>query len=77
MLKPKTNEQFMRKLMAGDLTPSIHPALIQAFVVDALVKHSGEVSKVDASELDTPLMNGEAWKATAIAIRDALDRQYR
>lgn len=76
MTKHLTNELFFRKLLAGDLTPHSHPALVQAFVVDAVSKIADATASKVAEDLDTPFMSGAAWLNTAKAIQTALNAQY-
>lgn len=67
-----TNEEFVRRLMNGG------PAgpLTQLFVIDALDKWSKTVSEAPVEKLDSPLINGAAWKATAKYVQDEIQKMY-
>ncbi len=72
-----TNEQFMRKLMAGELTQNLHFGLVQVFVIDALSKWSEHVAATTVTDYPaSSVVNPEAWIATATAIKEALDKQF-
>lgn len=60
----KTNTEFLTELMD---TASSGP-LMQAFILDALAKVARRCVEASAEELDTPMVNGYAWKRCAIEL---------
>jgi hypothetical protein len=68
MKRPMTNIEKVTHIM----TYSKYGALAQLFVMDALNKWSGIVSKALPEQVTNGFINGEAWIAVAKEIQDAL-----
>lgn len=66
--RPMTNIEKVRHIM----TYSSYGGLAQLFVMDALHKWSGIVSKASPDEVGNGFVSGEAWIAVAREIRDKL-----
>ena len=69
----ETNEQFIARIMRFGCPTG---PLIQAFVIQALRTYAEAVSEAPAESLDSPLLCGESWKATAIWLKTELNRKY-
>lgn len=69
MAKPKTNVQFVKDIMEF----SRYGALAQVFVIDALDKWSKKISEVDPAQVDSAMVNGEAWVGVAKEIQEKLN----
>lgn len=67
----ETNEEFIVRIMNFGCPTG---ALIQAFIMEALARYCVEVQK--ASFPDTPLLSGEAWKATGAWLQSQLDEHF-
>lgn len=70
--KNETNVEFVTKLMEF----SNHGPLAQLFVLDALEKWSKIIASKDASDLDSPMICGAAWKSTAQEINDKINARF-
>ena len=66
--RPMTNVEKVTHIM----TYSKHGALAQLFVIDALHKWSGIISKASPEHLDNAFISGEAWIAVAREIQATL-----
>lgn len=71
MAKPKTNVQFVRDLMEF----SRYGALAQIFVIDALDKWSKKISECDPAQVDSAMINGEAWVGVAKEIQRKIEER--
>ncbi|WP_439357888.1 hypothetical protein [Bradyrhizobium sp. DASA03007] len=71
MPKPKTNVQFVTDLMEF----SRYGALAQVFVIDALDKWSKKISEVDPAQVDSAMINGEAWVGVAKEIQQKIEER--
>jgi hypothetical protein len=60
----KTNVEFITEIMER---ASSGP-LMQAFIIDALAKVARRGVEASAEEMDTPMINGYAWKRCAIEL---------
>lgn len=69
----ETNEQFIARIMSFGCPTG---PLIQAFVIQALRNYAEAVSDAPAESLDSPLLSGESWKATAKWLKSELERKY-
>lgn len=74
----ETNVEFVTRIMEY----SRHGAMAQLFVLDALDKWSHVIANMPDDEIDeefeNSFVNGQAWKAVAQEIQDALkDREER
>jgi len=67
-----TNTEFVAELMQF----SPYGALVQVFIIDAIHKHAKAVSRAAPSEVDRPLICGEAWVGVAKDIKAKLDARY-
>ncbi|QFZ81868.1 hypothetical protein GFK26_03325 [Variovorax paradoxus] len=68
---PSTNVEFVTELMEF----SVHGALIQAFVMQALEQYARCVAAMDPEALDTPMVSGRAWHGCAVEVRNKLARR--
>lgn len=68
MAKPKTNVQFVSDMMEF----SRYGALAQIFVIDALDKWSKKISECDPAQVDSAMINGEAWVGVAKEIQQKI-----
>jgi hypothetical protein len=68
--KKKTNQQLLLDLMKYDV-------LAELFILDAVYKLANKTSEAKAKDLETPLISGAAWLATAKKIKDALDENTK
>lgn len=68
MAKPQTNVEFVTQLMEF----SRFGALAQIFVIDALDKWSAKVAAANPADVDSALINGEAWVGVAREIQQKL-----
>lgn len=71
--KRLTNVQFIKRQMEY----SKNGALMQAFILEACSKYAKACAEADASVFDSPLLSGNAWKACAIELRDALESHLK
>ena len=71
-MKHETNEEFIVRMMNFAKSGP----LMQAFIIDSLTKHAERCADVDASVFDSPMLNGEAWKACAVELKSELDKKY-
>jgi hypothetical protein len=72
MAKHRTNTAWVRHVMESAPTG----ALGQAFVIEAIRRYAEECASADASAMDTPLLSGAAWKATAQYVADQYKLNY-
>ena len=73
--KPLTNAAFTSKLMDGALTPEINRAIVQAFVLDALVKYAALVAASKPEDYPpSGLIHPQAWIDAGTAVKKALDK---
>lgn len=68
MARHKTNTEAVVELM--DWAKS--GPLMQAFVLEAIRKYADLCAAADPSALDTPMLNGRAWKRCAVEAQQAL-----
>ena len=74
-MKNKTNVQHIKHIMEF----SRHGALMQAFVIDALIKHSQEVIKSEGpltEKMKDGFVSGEAWVGCAKELNEYLTKIY-
>ena len=75
-MKNKTNVQRIKHIMEY----SEHGALMQAFIIDALIKYSAEVIKnevqVKESMKDNSFVSPEAWVGCAKELNEYLNDNY-
>jgi hypothetical protein len=60
----KTNVEFVTEIMEH----AASGPLMQAFVIEALAKYARACVEASAESLDTPMLNGFAWKRCAIEL---------
>ena len=75
-LSGMSNEQFMAKLLSGAFTPTIHPGMIQAFVIDSITKMADRVSVAKPEEVENGLIHGQTWINTAKEVKRVVDEKY-
>ena len=63
MAKRATNDIFVKRLMNN--CDSVHPVIMQAFVMTALENYSELVQKTSEEELKNGIIAPWAWKACA------------
>ena len=68
----KTNTDCIVELM--EFSPT--GALAQAFILEAIKRYARAVAAADPAKLDSDLLSGEAWVATAKYIVKELRAQY-
>ena len=68
MSRRKTNVEFVVELMEY----SVHGALTQAFVLEALGRYARTVASRTPQELDRPLVSGHAWHGCAVEVQQKL-----
>jgi hypothetical protein len=66
--RPMTNMEKVHHIMSC----SRYGALAQMFVMDALNKWAGIISKASPEQVDNGFINGEAWIGVAREIQNAL-----
>jgi len=66
--RPMTNVEKVIHIMSY----SAHGALAQMFVMEALHKWSGIISKTDPRKVDNGFVSGEAWVGVAKEIQRAM-----
>jgi hypothetical protein len=66
--RPMTNIEKVTHIMSY----SRYGALAQMFVIDALHKWTGIISKASPEQIDNGFINGEAWIGVAREIQSAL-----
>ena len=75
-MKTKTNVEYITHIMEC----SKHGALMQAFIIDALIKYSAEVikneEKVKESMKDNDFISPEAWVGCAKELNEYLNDNY-
>lgn len=74
-MKNKTNVEHIKHIMEF----SRHGALMQAFVIDALIKRSEEVIKNEGPLIETMkdgFVSGEAWVGCAKELNEYLSKAY-
>lgn len=67
--KPQTNVEFVTNLMEF----SRYGALAQIFVLDALDKWSKKISECEPAQVDSAMINGQAWVGVAKEIQEKLN----
>ena len=72
MSESKTNTDLIVELM--EFSPT--GALAQAFILDAVKRYAKAVAAADPAKLDSDLLSGQAWVATAKHIVKELRAQY-
>lgn len=77
--KRKTNTQFLRNIMEHSKT---NPALMQAFIIDALAKQSEAVVVFGKEKLrkrmgDNAFVNPDAWYDVAKELKDAIEAHLK
>ena len=74
MSECKTNTDFIVELMEYSPTG----AIAQAFILEAVSRYAKTVAAADPAKLDTGIISGEAWVATAehIAIAASARRAF-
>jgi hypothetical protein len=73
-MKNKTNTEFVTELMEY----SKHGALMQLFIIDALIKHSDRVVEHEAEVLqvmENSMIHGPAWVGCAKELKKALENR--
>ena len=73
MAKRKTNVQMVKQQMEF----SKYGALSQAFLLEAISNYCKVVAEHPASAFDSPLLNGEAWKAVGEEWQNALTEHFK
>jgi hypothetical protein len=74
-MKNKTNVQHIKHIMEY----SKHGALMQAFVIDALIKYSAEVVKNEKllkESMKDSFVTPEAWVGCAKELNEYLNKNY-
>ena len=69
--KAETNVEFVTRVM--EFCPK--GALVQAFVIEAIARYSGQVAAAPAFK-DNDLLSGEAWKDIGVWLKGELDAKY-
>ena len=68
MKRPQTNVEFVADLMEH----SAHGALIQVFVIQAIDRYADLVAAAEPQDVDTPMVNGHAWRGCALEVKRKL-----
>lgn len=70
---PRTNQEMLNELMEWD---GPHGPLTQAFIMYAVLSYAEKCAAAKPESMDSAIMSGHAWHATAVHVRDRLHAFY-